>query len=83
VQQALKQSRALEKHIEIPYERRLFISNFPTEHDESLILELCNCFGKVAKVHMVTENGQFTGTANVDFTSEIEAKAAYSSMLGL
>jgi hypothetical protein len=31
---------------------------------------------------MSHSNGYFSGEAFVDFTSEIEAKAAYSSMLG-
>ena len=76
MQQALKQSKALEnkKLAEIKYNQRLLISNFPLEHSEKLIFDLCNCFAKVSKVELLNDKdtGAFNGQANVDFESEIE-----------
>merc|ERR1711920_674622 len=70
---------------EVKYNQRLLISGFPLEHSEQLIFDLCSCFAKVSKVELLTdkETDKFNGYANVDFESEVEAKQAFSSMMGL
>ena len=69
---------------EYKFNQRLLISNFPPDHSDRLIFELCNCFGKVTAVELVKAiNGKFDGSAYVDFESEFEAKQAFSSMMGL
>mmetsp|Transcript_11014 Transcript_11014/g.18403 ORF Transcript_11014/g.18403 Transcript_11014/m.18403 type:complete len:188 (-) Transcript_11014:518-1081(-) len=87
VQQALKQSRMMEskKYAEIKYNQRLQVSNVPTNYDEKLIKELCNCFGKVVAIEMLKdkESNQFNGNINVDFDSEVDAQKAFKSMIGL
>jgi RNA recognition motif-containing protein len=63
----------------------LLINNFPKEHSENLIRELCDYFGKVTSVELIHDQNtkMFSGNAYVEFDSEFEAKKAFSSMMGL
>lgn len=87
VQQALLQSRMLQskKLADIKFNQRLLISNFPSQHSEKVIKELCTCFGKVTAVELIIDakTNRFSGSAYVDFESEQEAKQAFNSMMGL
>ena len=69
---------------DIAYEKRLLVSNLPTEHNEEVILKYCQCFGEATKVELrVNEKtGKFEGSAYVDFESEFEAKKVFSTMMG-
>lgn len=72
------------KLAEIAYEKRLMVSNLPIEHEESVVLDFCRCFGDAIKVEFIINEatGKYDGSAYIDFDSEFEAKKVYSTMMG-
>jgi len=49
-----------------------------------MVRRICEVFGKVNQVELIIDpsNEQFSGVVNVEFSSELEAKRAQSSMMG-
>jgi RNA recognition motif-containing protein len=64
---------------------KLEISNFPEEHTIDMIEEICKIFGKVKQIDMIKDpnTSRFKGIVHVEYSSEGEAKYAFSSMMGL
>lgn len=63
---------------------KLQVNNFPETHSKEEIRKICAVFGKVKSIDLIkdTLTGQFKGSIHVEYTSEIEAKRAHSSMMG-
>ena len=63
---------------------RIKVMNFPLDHSEHQIKKICEVFGEVVNLELITDpnSGYFTGNVNVDFATEIEARRAHSSMMG-
>ena len=61
--------------VSVNYNKTLIVSGFPEQHNENLIFDVCDCYGKVEKVELEYEAGskKFNGTAKVEFASEFEA----------
>lgn len=64
---------------------KLMINNFPSLHSKEMIQKICEVFGKVKQVDLVrdTATGEFKGTVNVEYDSELDAKKGYTGMMGL
>ena len=64
---------------------KLEIVNFPITHSLSMIQKICEVFGTVKNIDLIKDplTSEFKGTVHVEFTTESEAKAAHSSMIGL
>mmetsp|Transcript_31094 Transcript_31094/g.42240 ORF Transcript_31094/g.42240 Transcript_31094/m.42240 type:complete len:143 (+) Transcript_31094:634-1062(+) len=63
---------------------KLQVNNFPETHTKEEIRKICGVFGNVKSIDLIkdTLTGQFKGSIHVEYTSEIEAKRAHSSMMG-
>ena len=64
---------------------KLEISNFPETHTLDMIQKICEIFGKVRSIDKIKDplSGKFKGTVHIEYTTENEAKYAFSKMMGL
>ena len=87
VQQALKQGQVIDQTSEVmsSLNTKLEINNFPETHSLDMIQKICEVFGNVKHIDMIKDplTSQFKGTVHIEFSNEMEAKKAHSSMMGL
>lgn len=60
------------------------VNNFPPTHTKDMILQICEVFGKVKNIDLLKDpsTGEFRGQIHVEYDSEIDAKKAFSGMMG-
>ena len=61
------------------------VSNFPVTHTKDMIRKIADVFGKVKNVDILrdTATGEFKGTVNIEYETELDAKRGQNGMMGL
>ena len=64
---------------------KLHLTKFPPSHTKEMIMKICEVFGKVKQLDLLKDpaTGEFKGQVHVEYMDEIEAKKAFTGIMGL